>query len=383
MRRRNRVLTAVVSAATSVGIVIALMLAGSASEGPLERMLHKLGSALGRAESGAARKLRGPGRIDEYQWVARFRDDRNALLQPDTLLLGTYDDGLPLSLEGVLTLERAIGHALPLVQVYTAWGDKRDQAFPDRIVDAIDAIGSIPVITWEPWLTDFENRLHPELPLRTERDRNGLSAIANGAYDFYIDQWARAAAARKQLIMVRLAHEMNDPYRYPWGPQNNQPQDFIAAWRHVVDRFRLAGANNVLWVWSPHLAYAGWEQYWPGDEYVDWVATGALNYGTVAAWSNWWSFSDIFGRHYASLAGLRKPIMIAEFGAVAVGGDRARWYGDALTSIHTDYPAVRAVLFFNVHSDKTVTYQSIDWSFTSDSAALAAVRAALGGRQQR
>jgi beta-mannanase len=210
--------------------------------------------------------------------------------------------------------------------------------------------------------------------LRDARDKGGLAMVASGAYDFYIDEWAKAAAKYKHTIMLRFAHEMNDPYRYPWGPQNNQPQDFIAAWQHVVQRFRGAGANNVLFMWAPHLAYAGWEHYWPGGANVDWVATGALNYGTVAYWSKWWTFEQIFGDHYAAFAGLKKPIMIAELGTVSVGGDKTKWYAEAMDQIKNRYPAVKAVLFFNVHNDKTVTYQAIDWSVERDTAVLRVLR---------
>ena len=76
----------------------------------------------------------------------------------------------------------------------------------------------------------------------------------------------------------------------------------------------------------------------PGDDYVDWVATGALNYGTVAYWSQWWSFDEIFGKHYDFLLGLGKPIMIAEFGTLAVGGEQAEWYRSALTGLNQRYP---------------------------------------------
>jgi beta-mannanase len=84
-------------------------------------------------------------------------------------------------------------------------------------------------------------------------------------------------------VFVRFAHEMNDPYRYPWGPQHNTKEEFIAAWRHVVERFRAAGAGNVIWVWSPHVAYEYWDLYYPGDEFVDWAATGVLNFGPIAS----------------------------------------------------------------------------------------------------
>ena len=91
-----------------------------------------------------------------------------------------YDEGIARTLEDVIALERALGVGFALVQTYWAWGDEGDPAFPERILDAVHDLGSIPVITWEPWLTTFESRLHPELPLRNVRDRNGLASIARG-----------------------------------------------------------------------------------------------------------------------------------------------------------------------------------------------------------
>jgi beta-mannanase len=201
--------------------------------------------------------------------------------------------------------------------------------------------------------------------------------VARGDYDFYIDAWAAGAARFRKPFFVRFAHEMNDPYRYPWGPQNNTKEEYVAAWRHVVDRFRRAGATNVLWVWSPHVAYEYWDLYYPGDAYVDWVATGVLNFGPIAQWSRWWTFGEIFGTKYPRLASFGKPVMIAELGSLAVGGDRAAWYRDALQSIPRGYPAVRAIVFFNVRDDQTVTYQKVDWTITGDSVVASAVRSAL------
>lgn len=378
MKRRHRIALSLTAAATSVGLVLALVMLGSAAEGPVTTTLRSLGSAVSETESLLSRRVRGPGRAADLAWLGALRTDADSLRRTDTLLIGAYDGGLPGTLEGVVELERALGLRFPLVQLYTAWGDEPDQAFPRRVVEAIAALGSIPVVTWEPWLATFESRLHPHLPLRDARDRSGLQTIARGDYDFYIDAWAAEAAAHGRPIMVRLAHEMNDPYRYPWGPHNNQPQEFIAAWRHVVDRFRAAGATNVLWVWSPHVAYEGYEVYWPGDDYVDWVGTGALNYGTVAYWSRWWTFEEIFGRHYDFLAGFGKPLMIAEFGTLPVGGDRVRWYREALEGFPARHPRVKALLFFHARDDRTVTRQAVDWAFESDTTVVRTLREALG-----
>lgn len=376
MTRGRRMLIALATLAAGALAVLGLTEIGARSAGPLGHTLTDVAGAVGWVEGRVARRLRGPGREAGLRWLEPMRDSA-WLRQPDVVLLGAYDEGLPASLQGVLNLESRLGTTLPLIHMYTAWGDRPEQRFPLRQVRAIWDLGSVPVITWEPWLVDFENRLHPHLPLRTERDRGGLAAIASGQYDFYVDAWATEAAEWGRPLLVRWGHEMNDPYRYPWGPQNNPANDYIAAWRHVVGRFRAAGANNVIWVWSPHLAYEGAEWYYPGDDVVDWVATGVLNYGTSAHWSRWWSFAEIYEARRDVLSGLGKPVMIAEFGTLAVGGDRSRWLREALQGLPSRLPEVRAILFFGVSADTTVSRQALNWSLTADTSALRAVSAAI------
>jgi beta-mannanase len=168
---------------------------------------------------------------------------------------------------------------------------------------------------------------------------------------------------------------MNDPYRYPWGPQYNKPEDYIAAWRHVVDRFRKIGAdNNAIWIWSPHPAYTSYAQYYPGKDYVDWIGVGALNYGIVAPWSKWWSFHDIFNNFYSKVSLYDKPMMISEFGSLEVGGDRVVWLKQALDSLPYKFPKVKSIVFYNNSNDNTTTYKVLDWSITKDESALKAVR---------
>jgi hypothetical protein len=378
VRRRHRILVTILTAVGSVGLVLSLVLLSSATEGPLGTALNSVGSALTSAEARLVQRIRGPGRTREMAFIEAQRTHADSLRHPSRFLLGAFDSALPASLEGVFEFEELLGERLPLIQVYTAWGDRPYQRFPARIMQAISELGSIPVVTWEPWLTDFESRLHPHLPLRDDRDRGGMASIAAGDYDFYIDAWAREAARFGRPFMLRFGHEFNDPYRYPWGPHNNHPDDFILAWRRVVDRFRDAGALNVVWVWSPHIAYEGYEWYYPGDDYVDWVATGVLNYGTTAHWSRWWSFEEIFGERYHQIAAYGKPIMIAEFGSLVVGGDRPEWFREALSELPSRFPQVKSLLFFHVESDRTVTYQALDWSFDNEAASVAAVREALG-----
>ena len=374
MRPGARLAVVTIAAATSIAVVVALTAFSAAAQGPIGTLLDRLGAGWGSLEYALRERLTGGGRGRSLAWLAPYASDVARLRAPDVVLLGAYDSGLPASLEGVVELEQQIGVTFPLIQFYSAWGDKADQRFPLQLATAVSDMGSIPVITWEPWLTDFENASHPGLPLRTARDQHGLAAIGRGDYDFYVDAWAADARRFGRPLFVRFAHEMNDPYRYPWGPQNNSKEEFIAAWRHVVERFAAIGATNVLWVWSPHIAYQYWELYYPGADVVDWVATGALNFGAVAHWSQWWTFRELFGSKYNAMMTFDKPILIAEFGSLAVGGDRTRWYLEAIQALAHEYTGVKALLFFNGRNDQTVTYQKVDWSLTSDQALASAVQ---------
>jgi len=378
MTRRQRVAVVLVFVTCAAAAVAGLSALGSASAGPLSAALGWVGAMTGSIEHRVRERVEGPGRRARLEWVAPYRDDAARLRKPEVVLLGAYDGDIPRTLDGVVALEQRIDAPLPIIQAYAAWGDRTDQQFPLQLLTAINGLGSIPLLTWEPWLIDFESGRHPHLPLRDARDQHGLAAVSRGAYDFYIDAWAAAAARFGKPMLIRFGHEMNDAYRYPWGPQNNTKEEYISAWRHIVTRFRQAGARNVLWVWSPHVAYEYWDLYYPGDAFVDWVATGVLNFGPIAQWSKWWTVAEIFGTKYERLASFGKPVMIAEFGSLAVGGDRAAWYRDALATLPERYPAVRALVFFQARDDQTVTYQKVDWSFAGDSLVSAAVRESLG-----
>ena len=151
MRRRYRIaIVAVFLAAASVAVV-GLSALGEASEGPLTRALGWLGAATGSVEHRIRDRIGGPPRRETLRWLEPYRTSADRLRKPDVVLLGAYDSGIPRTLDGVLALEAGLHAALPIVQVYTAWGDKSEQRFPVELLTAIEGVGSIPMVTWEPW----------------------------------------------------------------------------------------------------------------------------------------------------------------------------------------------------------------------------------------
>ncbi len=287
---------------------------------------------------------------------------------PEGVLLGIYVPGVPGDMRFLDDVSGRVRREFPLISLYQSWGSAPRNQFDPEPLNKILRAGAIPVLTWEPWVTGFTE---PSLAPMPGREFHNLQTIARGDYDFYIRRWAVAAKRWRSPIIIRLGHEMNAAW-YPWGVGafGNTAQDYTAMWRHVVDVFRNAGADNVLWAWTPARLPVTADLY-PGNAYVDWVGITVLNFGTVPPGWKWSSFADLFRSYYAPLEAFHKPIMIAEVASAEQGGDKARWIADAFASLPAEFPAVRAFMWYNAAQDK---YWMINWSLESSSAAIRAFR---------
>lgn len=362
----NRLLFMAVALVLGLFLVFLLSIAGDKSKGPVQSTVDRIANKVIALEDEYILQQRSHQRRQSLDGFRSLSEDIELLKNPKIILLGASDKIENESFESIINLEDSLKTTFQLIHIYNAWGSKKEQQFPELAVETILKLGSIPVITWEPWLSAFDESEYPGIPLPEKRDQAGLTAIANGTYDKYITEWATAAKRIHKPIFIRLAHEMNDPYRYPWGPQNNSPEDFQEAWRHVHSVFDEVGATNIIWIWAPHPSYQYFEVYYPGDEYVDYVGVGVLNFGTAVTWSEWWTFDELFGNQYEILNSFHKPIMITEFGSLVVGGDRAQWFSEALKSMADKFTRIKSVLFFHYPDDNTITNKVVSWYFIED-----------------
>ncbi len=99
--------------------------------------------------------------------------------------------------------------------------------------------------------------------------------VATGVYDAKIDAtadhvaaWAVAHPGKKTFMAFH--HEPEDDV----GAYGTAA-DYVAAYRRVHERFLARGATGVTWVWIM-AGYKGradeWNDLYPGDAYVDWLA---------------------------------------------------------------------------------------------------------------
>lgn len=270
------------------------------------------------------------------------------------IYLGFTSDALPYDLGDVDRWSTAVSSP-QIVHWYQQWGSGDSRFRGDWLREVADD-GRVPMISWEAWAK-------PESGYKlAEQEMGNMADIAAGRYDDYIDSWAVAAADYGQPILLRPFHEMNG-YWYPWsvGVNGNTNESYIAGWRHVVDRFRAAGADNVRFVWSIN-TLANFDQgrnvaeAYPGDDYVDWVATSGFNWDDYASWASWVTPQWVFTDTYRLLQTFDKPVMFAEVGTGTNGGDEAAWVADAMRWFDT-LGDLEAVVWFDRSYDGSIDFR--------------------------
>ena len=295
------------------------------------------------------------------------------LVPPSTgVLLGVSNPELPRDAGAVDEWTAEHGVRPRIVNWFQQWlsGETRFRAeWAARVAKQ----GAVPMVTWEPWSApagETHNAEQPDI---------SLARIAAGDHDAYVRSFARQVAAYRGPVLIRPMHEMNGHW-FSWGVgvNGNTAPDFVAAWRHLHRVFAQEGAGNVSWVWSiNNLESADAEAevagLYPGDRYVDWVATSGFNWGTAHSWSSWRDADAIYGSAYRALSRFDKPIMISEIATTGAGGDPRAWAIDSLARLRTAYPRVHAVVWYD-----DIDGAGLDFRLQGPTARALAARAAVG-----
>ena len=269
--------------------------------------------------------------------------------------------------DSIAQLQGEVGKRFAVVGYYQSWG-VADNAFDKQWAGNIHKNGSVPMITWEPWvpISGFD-RSESVVDQEEYRLRN----IIDGKYDDYILQYAQDVKFFKKQVMIRFAHEMNGNW-YPWGSTFNKPEEYVLAWRHVHEIFDSVGAVNVSWVWSPNEIYYEKlvpnaykiELFYPGDDYVDWVGFSVFNWAGSYKQNLWRNPGDLFDETLSALRAFNKPIMITETASAEdakAGTRKAEWINKLSVYIESK-PEIKGLVWFNTVDN------GVDWGINSSNA---------------
>ena len=284
---------------------------------------------------------------------------------------GVSMNGVPWDMNKLSTWERDVtGKGVSIVHWGHNWASGSSyRPWSNGNVNNTRGHGSIPMLSWNPDGGDDS--------------RYQLGDIIGGLHDSYIRQFATDTKNWGYPVFLRMMHEMNGSWGYPWqeDANGNSRGQFVQAWKRIVDIFRSVGANNASFVWCPNFIFPStttWPTYaslYPGDSYVDWTCLDGYNWGTNRQ-EGWQTFDQIYNYSYNEVLKVApsKPMMVGEFGSVEQGGSKANWFTDTLkTQLPSRYPKMRAVVYFNW------AMSGVDWRIETSSSASSAWKAGIAG----
>src|SRR5574341_1741302 len=281
------------------------------------------------------------------------------------LYQGVYPGGVTgeeddLTLKDLRSFENAVGKTAVWVYFSDNW--YRSRGFPLETATWIRDAGSIPFIRMMLRSSAEQNQAEPTFTLQN---------IIDGKFDTDLHAWCASARDFSTPLIAEYGTEVNgewfswngkwngggktDGYGDPHQPDG--PERFRDAYHHIIRICREEGAKNITWVFHvnngdwPQTDWNRFENYYPGDEWIDWI--GVSVYGAQTPQDDYWEgFRAGMDEVYPRLEAFApdKPIALLEFGVTKGNplGDQAEWARDALTDITSfRYPRLIGFSWWN------------------------------------
>jgi len=253
--------------------------------------------------------------------------------------------------EDIARYEQAVGAKTAWIYFSDNWFESRK--FPADMCNWIRDLGKVPYIRL---------MLRSDVDQRHAEKEFSLQKIVAGVFDVDLRIWAHEAKNFGSPILVEWGTEPNGNW-FSWNGKWNGgaiegPARYVAVYRHIVDLMRAEGADNLQWVWhvnwldEPEKSWNRFENYFPGENYCDWVALSAYGPTTPSTRDGAESFEFKMREAYPRLTKIapNKPVIIAEFGCdlhnrhVSV----ARWGREALEDLFSNrWPAIIGFCWWN------------------------------------
>ncbi len=272
--------------------------------------------------------------------------------QNSSYMWGVFNGWQPAN---IAAFESLVDKPVKIAGVFVHWGNENQ--FPFSFANPLKNAGKTTLIYWE--AKDYN------LPTDSQSNFNYDSILA-GNWDSYFTQFAADAKSFGGQVILVPFEEANGDWE-PWSGVNNgnTPAKHVLAYRYIHNFFQ--NAPNVKFGWTmnndsvPDTIGNEYEDYYPGDVYVDYIGIDGFNFG-----SPWQTWDEVFGSAITKLSVHNKPIILTSMSS-AQGSVKADWVRTGLGINIKNYPSVVGWIWFNENKEK-------DWRVNSDANTLSAFK---------
>ncbi|MGY1840854.1 MULTISPECIES: glycoside hydrolase family 26 protein [unclassified Modestobacter] len=162
----------------------------------------------------------------------------------------------------VQAYEEWLGRPIELAIDYSSREDWRDVSQPEYLYEAWDG---------------YPYRLVLGIPMLPDEVDASLEEGARGEYDEYFRTLAEGLVdAGQEDAVLRVGWEFNLD---SWVWSSEDEETWVAYWRRIVDVMRSVDGQQFRFDWNPNNGVSSIDavEYYPGDEYVDYVGVDAYD----------------------------------------------------------------------------------------------------------
>ncbi|MDN3654620.1 glycosyltransferase [Ferruginibacter paludis] len=241
-----------------------------------------------------------------------------------------------------------------IIAANVPWGAGEKNILDTSYLNQVYHHHALPLLVWQLWQKDSG--------IAVAQDSMVLQQITDGEYDEVITAFAKQLATLNKPVFLTFGDEaVRDKYPL-FSATGNNPQLYIAAWQYVHQLVSKAGADKVVWVWTPKDVLSA-TAYFPGKGFTDWINIHI----TDSTGRPVTSFDQLYRPyHQQPVFNSGLPVMIT--GANVSNRYNLQWWNAAWQNVDTAFKEIKSVLADypahkegTVHNAGDVTMQNTLW----------------------